>query len=95
MRTARTAERARANPVRPRTLLDEPAAVPSTAEPGADPTPLPPRPAVAIVGLGPRGLSVFERLIVHLRARSDLPMRVHLIEDAHLGGGRILSLIHI
>lgn len=47
-------------------------------------------PSIAIVGMGPRGISVIERLAAHLNARSDSPaLALHLIDDAQFGAGRI------
>lgn len=46
--------------------------------------------ALAIVGMGPRGISTVERLAAHLRARPDSPRVIlHLIEDSQPGAGRI------
>ncbi|MFI1225622.1 MULTISPECIES: FAD/NAD(P)-binding protein [unclassified Streptomyces] len=45
---------------------------------------------VAIVGTGPRGISVFERIAANLTAESDPPrVRIWLIDAAELGAGRI------
>ena len=47
-------------------------------------------PAIAIVGAGPRGISLVERLAAHLRATPlHSPLRLHIIDDAPLGAGRI------
>ena len=47
-------------------------------------------PAIAIVGLGPRGGSLIERLGAHLSARPHSgPLELHLIDDAQAGAGRI------
>ena len=47
-------------------------------------------PAIAIVGAGPRGISLVERLAAHLRATLlQSPLRLHIIDDAPLGAGRI------
>lgn len=43
-------------------------------------------PAIAIVGMGPRGISVVERLTA---LRPTTPLDLHLIDDAPLGAGRI------
>ncbi|KQB84998.1 hypothetical protein Cocul_00131 [Corynebacterium oculi] len=43
-------------------------------------------PAIAIVGMGPRGVSVVERLAA---LRPTSPLTLHLIDDAPLGTGRI------
>ncbi|MBL3699107.1 FAD/NAD(P)-binding protein [Leucobacter luti] len=52
--------------------------------------------SIAIVGLGPRGTSLIERLGAHLDAaaargdaRADAPLDLHLIDDAQAGAGRI------
>ncbi|MDD7582156.1 FAD/NAD(P)-binding protein [Corynebacterium sp. 32222D000AT] len=46
--------------------------------------------AVAIVGMGPRGISVIERLAAHLHEHpSTPPITLHLIDDAEHGAGRI------
>lgn len=40
--------------------------------------------------MGPRGISVIERLAAHLNARDDSPaLNLHLIDDAQFGAGRI------
>ncbi len=45
---------------------------------------------IAIVGLGPRGGSLVERLGVHLKALPTTPpLELHLIDDAQPGAGRI------
>ncbi|AIG64577.1 exopolyphosphatase [Corynebacterium atypicum] len=47
-------------------------------------------PAIAIVGQGPRGVSVIERLAAFLRARNiQQPLDLHLIDTAEHGSGRI------
>ncbi|OHO64502.1 FAD/NAD(P)-binding domain-containing protein [Corynebacterium sp. HMSC036D02] len=47
-------------------------------------------PSIAIVGAGPRGISLVERLAAHLRATPlNSPLRLHIIDDAPLGAGRI------
>ena len=47
-------------------------------------------PSIAIVGAGPRGISLVERLAAHLRATPlESPLRLHIIDDAPLGSGRI------
>lgn len=47
-------------------------------------------PSIAIVGAGPRGISLVERLAAHLRATPlHSPLRLHIIDDAPLGAGRI------
>ena len=45
-------------------------------------------PAIAIVGMGPRGISILERLSARMDDSSD-PITVHLIDDAQHGAGRI------
>lgn len=48
------------------------------------------RPSVVIIGAGPRGISVLERLGSHLAATgSKQPLDVHIVDDAQLGAGRI------
>ncbi|MEU6484426.1 FAD/NAD(P)-binding protein [Streptomyces sp. NPDC046887] len=45
---------------------------------------------VVIVGTGPRGISVFERIAAHLAADADPPrFRIRLIDAVELGAGRI------
>ena len=44
-------------------------------------------PAIAIVGMGPRGISILERLSARMDDSSD-PITVHLIDDAQHGAGR-------
>lgn len=47
-------------------------------------------PSIAIVGAGPRGISLVERLAAHLRAAPlAAPLTLHTIDDAPLGAGRI------
>ena len=47
-------------------------------------------PSIAIVGAGPRGISLVERLAAHLRTTPlHSPLRLHIIDDAPLGAGRI------
>lgn len=43
-------------------------------------------PSIAVVGVGPRGISVIERLAA---LRPSAPLTLHLIDDAPLGAGRI------
>ncbi|QPK78692.1 FAD/NAD(P)-binding protein [Corynebacterium lizhenjunii] len=47
--------------------------------------------SIAIIGMGPRGISLIERLAAHLRAiPADAPaINLHLIDDAQHGAGRI------
>lgn len=51
-------------------------------------TTIPPQRSIAIVGVGPRGISVIERLAVALPHSED-PIALHLIDDSQLGAGRI------
>ncbi|MGW1564511.1 FAD/NAD(P)-binding protein [Streptomyces sp. NPDC002144] len=45
---------------------------------------------VAIIGMGPRGLSVLERLVARLTAaRPPQPVRIHTIDPGEAGAGRI------
>lgn len=45
---------------------------------------------IAIVGSGPRGISVLERLASYLNAMETIPeLTVHLIDDARHGSGRV------
>ena len=47
-------------------------------------------PSIAIVGAGPRGISLVERLAAHLHATPlAAPLTLHIIDDAPLGAGRI------
>ena len=48
-----------------------------------------PKPStIAIVGAGPRGISLVERLAAHLRATPlAAPLTLHIIDDAPLGAG--------
>ncbi|MBC3185029.1 FAD/NAD(P)-binding protein [Corynebacterium sp. zg-331] len=43
-------------------------------------------PAIAVIGMGPRGVSVVERIAA---ARPASPLTLHLIDDAPLGSGRV------
>lgn len=48
------------------------------------------RPSIVIVGAGPRGISVLERLGAHLQdAGFTGSLDVHIVDDAQLGAGRI------
>lgn len=49
--------------------------------------PTSPRPVIAIVGGGPRGVSLLERIGANLPA--DAALDVHLIDDTQIGAGRI------
>ncbi|MCW2289617.1 FAD-NAD(P)-binding protein [Leucobacter luti] len=56
------------------------------------PTPQHATPSIAIVGLGPRGVSLVERLGAHLSAApldARQGIELHLIDDAQAGAGRI------
>lgn len=44
--------------------------------------------SIAIVGAGPRGISITERIAAYLRGTSE-PLALHVIDDAQLGAGRI------
>ena len=45
---------------------------------------------IAIVGAGPRGISVIERLGSYLRAATSAqPVTIHLIDDSQIGAGRV------
>ncbi|MGP6174476.1 FAD/NAD(P)-binding protein [Corynebacterium sp. A21] len=46
-------------------------------------------PALAIIGMGPRGISVVERIAAELRAHPRAPLTLHLIDDSEIGAGRI------
>lgn len=48
-------------------------------------------PSIAIIGLGPRGVSTLERLVAHLNAVENPPQEfhLHLIDEAQHGSGRI------
>ncbi len=49
-----------------------------------------PPPSIAIVGMGPRGISLVERLAAHLNQDGNQqPLTLHLIDDAQHGAGRI------
>lgn len=45
-------------------------------------------PAIAIVGMGPRGISILERLAARMDDSSS-PVTVHLIDEAQHGAGRV------
>ncbi|MBM0262412.1 FAD/NAD(P)-binding protein [Corynebacterium macginleyi] len=45
-------------------------------------------PAIAIVGMGPRGISILERLTARMDDSSS-PLTVHLIDEAQHGAGRV------
>lgn len=47
-----------------------------------------PTPAIAVVGMGPRGISVVERLAAQLHGQSR-PLILRLIDDTELGAGRV------
>ncbi len=48
-------------------------------------------PSIALIGLGPRGVSTLERLVAHFNVVENPPQEfhLHLIDDAQHGGGRI------
>lgn len=50
--------------------------------------------SIALVGLGPRGISVLERLVAQLKTVTEPPekLRLHLIDDAQHGGGKIWDI---
>lgn len=52
---------------------------------------MPTSPSIAIIGLGPRGVSTLERLIAHFNAVTTPPQEfhLHLIDDSQHGGGRV------
>lgn len=46
--------------------------------------------SIAIVGAGPRGISITERIAAHLRANpGSEPVTLHIIDDAQIGAGRV------
>ena len=45
--------------------------------------------SIAIVGAGPRGISITERIAAFLNERGGKPLTLHIIDDAQLGAGRI------
>ena len=45
-------------------------------------------PAIVLVGAGPRGVSLLERIGANLPESPD-PLVVHVIDDTELGAGRI------
>lgn len=45
--------------------------------------------SIAIVGAGPRGISITERIAAYLGARGGGALTLHIIDDAQLGAGRI------
>ena len=45
--------------------------------------------SIAIVGAGPRGISITERIAAYLGASGGGELTVHIIDDAQLGAGRI------
>ena len=48
------------------------------------------QPAIAIVGAGPRGISIIERVAATLNeSNSTKPLTIHLIDDAQHGAGRV------
>ena len=62
----------------------------STPTRGASAASTSPRASIAIVGAGPRGISIIERIAAYLRHASNPPaLDIHLIDDAQHGAGRI------
>ncbi|SQG63683.1 putative oxidoreductase [Corynebacterium renale] len=51
-------------------------------------------PSIAVIGLGPRSVSVLERLVSHLEVVQEPPeeLTLYLIDDAQHGGGRIWDI---
>ena len=51
-------------------------------------------PSIALIGLGPRGVSTLERLVAHFNVVENPPQEfhLHLIDDAQHGGGRIWDI---
>ncbi|MFI8594155.1 FAD/NAD(P)-binding protein [Microbacterium sp. NPDC078428] len=49
------------------------------------------RPAIALIGAGPRGVSLLERIVAHAESGEALGagLTVHLIDDTQIGAGRI------
>ena len=45
--------------------------------------------SIAIVGAGPRGISITERIAAFLNEHGGQPLTLHIIDDAQLGAGRI------
>lgn len=45
--------------------------------------------SIAIVGAGPRGISITERIAAYLNSRGSRKLTLHIIDDAQLGAGRI------
>lgn len=46
--------------------------------------------SIAIIGAGPRGISITERLATYLRERpSQTPLTLHVIDDSQIGAGRV------
>ena len=44
---------------------------------------------VGIVGAGPRGLTVLERLVAHAATEVDRPLRIHVLDPHPPGPGRV------
>lgn len=51
-------------------------------------------PSIALIGLGPRGVSTLERMIAQLNSITDPPQQLdlHLIDDAQHGGGKVWDI---
>ncbi|MDN8626719.1 FAD/NAD(P)-binding protein [Corynebacterium ureicelerivorans] len=45
--------------------------------------------SIAIIGAGPRGISITERIAAYLKERSGGSVTLHIIDDAQLGAGRV------
>ncbi|MGZ7496490.1 FAD/NAD(P)-binding protein [Corynebacterium sp. ZY180755] len=51
-------------------------------------------PSIALIGLGPRGVSTLERMIAQLNSITDPPQQLdlHRIDDAQHGGGKVWDI---
>ncbi|MGO1411675.1 MAG: FAD/NAD(P)-binding protein, partial [Microbacterium sp.] len=47
------------------------------------------RPAIAIVGGGPRGVLLLDRMVANLGELGPRPLDVHIIDDTQIGAGRV------
>ncbi|WP_342319073.1 FAD/NAD(P)-binding protein [Corynebacterium mayonis] len=45
--------------------------------------------SIALVGMGPRGISTIERIAAYLSDKNTPPFTLHLIDDAEIGAGRV------
>ena len=45
--------------------------------------------SIAIIGAGPRGISITERIAAYLKERGGGSVTLHIIDDAQLGAGRV------